>query len=173
MKDINFNEVQEIQLHGFGDSRQIAYSACVYIRIKAQCKTTIHLICSKSRIVPLKGNTIPKLELTAALMLAMLMSSIYTALQTRMEVNAIHCWTDSQAVLNWIRSEKAIKKPFVNSRVGQINSLVSKDCWEYCPSNVYPAYIASRLFHAQNLNQIRFGGTDPNVWKKKVTFCLK
>ena len=77
-------------------------------------------------------------------MLAMLLSSVYTTLQTCMEINAIHCWTDSQVVLNWIRSKKAITKPFVNNRVEHINSLVSKDCWDYCPSHVNPADIASR-----------------------------
>ena len=173
MKDINFNEVQEIQLHGFGDSSQIAYSACVYIRIKAQCKTTTHLICSKSRIVPLKGNTIPKLELTAALMLAMLMSSVYTALQTCMEINAIHCWTDSQVVHNWIRSEKAIKKPFVNNKVEQINSLVNKDCWEYCPSNVNPADIASRGIPCSKLKSNSLWWNGPPYLEKESDFWPK
>ena len=170
MQDIDINDVQEIQLHGFGDSSQIAYSACVYARIKTQHKTVTRLICSKSRIVPLKGDTIPRLELTAALMLAMLMSAVHNALKTSIEIHAIHCWTDSQVVLNWIRSEKTIKKPFINNRVDQINDLVTKDCWEYCPSHLNPADIASRGIPCSKLrlNSLWFNGPPYLEFEKEL-----
>ena len=144
MSDIDMNDVQGIQLHGFADSSQVAYSACIYIRIQTLHRTVIRLVCSKTRIVPLKKDTIPRLELIAALMLAVLMTSVYNALKITININEIHCWTDSQVVLHWIRSNKTTKQTFVNSRIDQIQKLVGKDCWEYCPTNLNPADIASR-----------------------------
>ncbi|KAJ8977628.1 hypothetical protein NQ317_010249 [Molorchus minor] len=56
--------ITEIQIHGFSDSSMVAYGACVYVRALYADKTvTCHLLCSKSRIAPLKTISLPRLEL--------------------------------------------------------------------------------------------------------------
>lgn len=56
-----------IQIHGFCDASDKGYGACIYVRSsdssnKVQCR----LLCSKSRVAPLKVVEIPRLELCAA-----------------------------------------------------------------------------------------------------------
>ncbi|XP_046417451.1 uncharacterized protein LOC124178259 [Neodiprion fabricii] len=57
-------------------------AAAVYLRsTSADGTTTVTLVCSKTKVAPLKRLTIPKLELSAALLLAKLMSSVQRALE--------------------------------------------------------------------------------------------
>jgi hypothetical protein len=61
----------EIQLHGFCDSSERAYGACLYLRsVNQQREVTTKLLCSKSRSAPVKKITRPRLELSGALLLA-------------------------------------------------------------------------------------------------------
>ncbi|XP_072400667.1 uncharacterized protein [Diabrotica undecimpunctata] len=56
---------------GFSDSKEMAYGACIYIRsLDSEGTYHCHLLCSKTRVAPLKTITIPRLELCAALLLA-------------------------------------------------------------------------------------------------------
>ena len=60
-----------IEVHGFCDANEAAYGACLYLRsIDNAGKITTTLLCSKSRVAPLKKKqTIPRLELCAASLL--------------------------------------------------------------------------------------------------------
>ena len=60
-----------LQLHGFCDSSERAYGACIYIR-STDLKQAVfcNLLCSSSRVAPLKKQTISRLELCAAVLLA-------------------------------------------------------------------------------------------------------
>ncbi|XP_030758319.1 uncharacterized protein LOC115884018 [Sitophilus oryzae] len=61
------------QLHCFSDASESAYGACVYLRSQDEFgKITCRLICSKSRIAPLKVISLPRLELCGALLAARL-----------------------------------------------------------------------------------------------------
>ena len=62
------------------------FGACVYLRIETTTKVEIRLICAKTRIAPLKGETIPRLELMAALILAQLITSVNEALKPCIEI---------------------------------------------------------------------------------------
>jgi len=70
-------ESQSTQIHGFCDASQQAYGACVYVRTQIgpeafQCR----LLASKSRVAPLRTVSLPRLELSAALLLAQLIDKI-------------------------------------------------------------------------------------------------
>ena len=58
---------------------------------------------SKARVAPLAGQTIPHLELLAALILARLVSRVQAALEPIVNVDDIFCWTDSMTTLCWIQ----------------------------------------------------------------------
>lgn len=67
----------EIQLIGFSDSSQLAYGSCVYLRVRYHDDTvTSRLICSRSRVAPLKTVSIPRLELCASMLLARLIHKL-------------------------------------------------------------------------------------------------
>ncbi|XP_062705646.1 uncharacterized protein LOC115265199 [Aedes albopictus] len=56
-----------LELHGFSDASKKAYGAVLYTRcVSSDGKINTELVCSKSRVAPLKPTTIPRLELTGA-----------------------------------------------------------------------------------------------------------
>ena len=71
MDGIEAEQVKCIQLHGFADASRIAYGANVYVRVTTSDGHYSHLLAFKTRIAPLKGETIPRLELMACLTLAL------------------------------------------------------------------------------------------------------
>ena len=88
----------EIQLHGFYDSSEKAYEACLYLRsVNQQGEVTTKLPCSKSRVAPVKKVTLPRLELCGALRLAQLVQKTVAALN--LKIDRILLWTDSTIVL--------------------------------------------------------------------------
>ena len=63
-------------------------------------KITIRLLTGKSRVAPLRTETIPRLELIENLLLSRLITSVKNALKNRVEFDKIHLWTDSKVTLS-------------------------------------------------------------------------
>ena len=120
LNGIELKDVNSIQIHGFADASKIAYGACIYLRINTNNGVYIRLATAKTRIAPLKQETIPRLELMAALTLAQLITSVKNALQSCIEIEATYCWSDSQVVLFWIHGDSKVHKQFVQNRVSKI-----------------------------------------------------
>ena len=66
----NPKDEPQIELHTFSDSSEFAYGAAVYAKVITDCKTRVALVIGKSRVAPLKVMSIPRLELTAAVVAA-------------------------------------------------------------------------------------------------------
>lgn len=106
----------EVQLHGFCDASEEAFGAAIYVRSKNEMGNwTIRLLCSKTRVAPLKGSTIPRLELCGALTLTQLAKK--TAEAWELENSSIYLWTDSMVVIGWLNSEAYNLKTYVANRV--------------------------------------------------------
>ena len=69
MKPKNFGSIADCLLNNFSDACQSGYGQCSYIRF-VNDKAQIHccLLIGKSRVTPLKFISIPRLELTAAVL---------------------------------------------------------------------------------------------------------
>ncbi|XP_053391972.1 uncharacterized protein LOC128554687 [Mercenaria mercenaria] len=65
----SFGEVSRVELHHFSDASSVGYGQCSYIRL-VNHENTVHcaLLMGKSRVIPLKPITIPRLELVAAVL---------------------------------------------------------------------------------------------------------
>jgi len=71
-----------VELHGFSDASQLAMAAAVYIKVIPQTTAPITtLVCAKTKVAPLKRLTIPRLELTAAVLLSRLISYVQRTLE--------------------------------------------------------------------------------------------
>ncbi|XP_070170444.1 uncharacterized protein [Polyergus mexicanus] len=69
-------DIIDTQLHGFADASERAYGAVLYVRsTNAEGNRAVHLVCSKTRVSPLKRLSLPRLELCAAVLLARLYGS--------------------------------------------------------------------------------------------------
>lgn len=129
------------QIHAFCDASLSAYGVCIYIRSENNGVVNSNILCSKSRVAPTKVLTVPKLELSAALLLAELVHSIS---HLNIFNGNIYCWTDSTIVLSWIQEESSNYQVFVSNRISRIQSLTSNMKWLHVPTNMNPADILSR-----------------------------
>ena len=115
------------------DASSSAYAAVVYLVIKSQISTHVRLIPSKTCVSPPKKQTIPRLEPLAALILARLTTQMKTTLEQCLVISHVHCWTDSNNVLYWIKGKDEERKQFVNHTVAKIRQLLLTDVWAHVP----------------------------------------
>ena len=152
-----FQEVTEkivvCSLHGFGDAFSKAYAAVIYLHVTTSTGSYVKFLASRSRVAPLKQETIPRLELLAALMLARLISHVGEALEREVDIADLTCWTDSKVALAWIKGEEREWKPFVQNRVNEIRTLVPVNSWKYCRGKNNPADIPSRGMSPSELSE--------------------
>ncbi|XP_029659433.1 uncharacterized protein LOC115233263 [Formica exsecta] len=132
-----------LELHGYCDASERAYGACVYIRSsKSRELIQVQLLCSKSRVAPLKAISIPRLELCGAQLLAQLMTKVKKALE--LAITKTYYWTDSSIVLHWIKATNKKLPVFVAHRIGEIQELTSMDEWNHVGTKENPADLVSR-----------------------------
>lgn len=129
------------QLHGFADSSEKAYGAVVYVRYYTSNGFVTNLLCSRSRVAPIKKTTIPRLELCAAVLLSTLIAKVRKSLDIK--INEF-LWSDSTIVLYWIHSTSSQWKTFVSNRVSSIKSITNQTDWRHVKSKENPADIISR-----------------------------
>lgn len=97
-KPEEFDEIKHTELHHFSDACQNGYGQCTYLRlVDAKNRIQCSLVMGKSRVTPLKPVTIPRLELTAALV----SSKISYTLRKELEYEEVKetFWTDRKTVL--------------------------------------------------------------------------
>lgn len=168
------SEYVRIELHDFCDSSIKAYGICIYIRcISATGDITSRLLCAKSRVAPLKQQSLPRLELCGAVLLANLMKRV--AISMEIKFNEQFYWTDSMITLSWIRGSSDRWKTFVANRVSEIQSLSNITEWHHVASADNPADLLSRGQAASQLLACelwRYGPTwffvDSSSWQRKV-----
>ena len=82
LKNIDKFEIQLIELHGFGNGSRVAFAATIYLRAEMKSgKIEVNLVSSKAQIAPMKGKTIPRMELMSALILARFITTVSNALE--------------------------------------------------------------------------------------------
>ena len=123
---------KSVQLHVFFDASEKAFSAVAYFRFEKADICDCALVLARTRVAPLKPMSIPRLELQAAVLASRVSRTIIN--EHEIQVDAVHCWTDSRTVLCWIRSDARKFKTFVAHRVGEIEELTDVKDWHWVPT---------------------------------------
>ncbi|XP_043492375.1 uncharacterized protein LOC122517844 [Polistes fuscatus] len=135
------NGSENLELHGFCNASERAYGACIYIKTTG-LKPIVRLICAKSRVAPLKTQSLPRLELCGAVILARLYRSAKNALR-RIHFRRSIFWSDSTIVLNWIHTPLHTLKTFIAHRVAEITEIAAPEQWRHISTNHNPADLIS------------------------------
>ena len=148
-KPDRFGTVKSIELHSFSDASNIGYGQCSYLRLLDD-HDNVHcsLVMAKSRVTPMKPVTIPRLELTAAVVSVQVASTLAGELDYP-DVKQIF-WCDSQVVLGYIGNDARRFHVFVANRVQKIKDLSESSQWNYVASDQNPADMASRGVRAKD-----------------------
>lgn len=173
------NPSLDIEVHIFCDASEKAYGACAYACHQEQDgRIAAQLICSKSRVAPLKPVTLPHLELNAAHLAAKLVGSLERVLVER--IKTVRLWTDSMIVLSWIYTDPYKLKTYVANRVLDIQQATEGKIWNHVSSKHNPADLLTGGISTKELrdNSLWWHGpqwlTQPEEkWPSQKTYQLE
>ncbi|KAL4217997.1 hypothetical protein ACF0H5_022735 [Mactra antiquata] len=157
-----------IELHHFSDASSYAYGQCSYIRLVKEDSVHCALLIGKARVAPLTVVTIPRLELTAALLSVKM--SLFLKRELHLPVSKEYFWTDSRVVLGYIANEARRFHVFVANRVQMIRQSTEPSQWFYVQSKDNPADHASRGLSASALLDSSWFTGPTFLWKRHIDF---
>ncbi|XP_031334025.1 uncharacterized protein LOC116164038 [Photinus pyralis] len=169
-RQVTIKNYISLELHGFCDASEAAYGCCIYVRSKDVFgNTQSNLLCSKSRVAPLKTLTMPRLELCGALLLSQLMQKVIISFNSNFE--NIYYWCDSTIAIAWIRSEPIRFQIFVANRIADIQKLTKPTQWRHVRSEDNPADLVSRGVSAEHLSKNKLWWEGPK-WLHNDSYSL-
>ena len=164
------NVGSEVQLHVFCDSSQLAYGALAYLRGTTPKRgTKCTFVMSKSKVAPIKPQTMPRLELLAAVLGAELAKYLSNTILPKFHTSPIILWSESQIVLSSISLPKPLRQQFVRHRVQLIRDITSQSTWRYCPTTSNPTDLITRGIDAKAFISKQQGWNQGPAWLTKPT----
>ena len=155
---------RNVQLHIFCDASKVATAVSDYLRITdVYGKTRLVFILGKTRVAPIKQQTIPKLELQASVYASRLGKKFNNELT--LQINQTVHWSDSTSVLGWIYNRnKEQHKMFIANRIYEILEHSRKTEWRYVSTKENPADEGTRGLPASKIQD--------SSWIKSPPFLL-
>ena len=152
-KPQGFGDIKNAQLHLFSDGSELGYGASAYLRlVDVYDNITCSLVIGKSRLAPIKQISIPRLELSGAVVACRLYRLLSDELELKLD--QVTFWTDSMIVLGYIKNVSRRFKTFVGNRLSVIHDATSPDQWCYIESKLNPADMASRGIDASDTESL-------------------
>ena len=150
------SQVAKCEMHHFSDASMSGYGQCSYVRFTdSDGNTSSHLVMAKARVAPSKPMTIPRMELTAAVV------SVKVAhfLQKELDYKDVahYYWTDSKVVIGYVNNEAKRFHIFVANRIQQIRDHTEVTAWHHIDTRQNPADLASRGVNVRDL-------ADSDLW---------
>ncbi|MCP9263590.1 Integrase core domain containing protein [Dirofilaria immitis] len=143
----------------------LAYSAAIYVRNYGIEGVKTSLIFAKSRIAPIKGITIPRLELLAIIVGVRAVHFVIN--QLNLEKVPVTLWSDSKCALHWIQNCSRLLPKFVQNRVEEIRK--AKFLLRYIPSKYNPVDIATKGLSLAKLGNYETWWNGPSWLAKEET----
>ena len=155
---------EDCLLHVFCDASTFAYGACAYI----VTNDSSELLTSKGRVTPIKGRSLPELELTALQVGTQLAHYVKESLKD-VKFKSTYVWSDNEAALQWVRNDRS-DTPYVKNRTAKIRDLSDGYIFQHVGTKENPADLLSRGVDIDMLtrNDIWFHGPswlpNPSLW---------
>ena len=162
----------------FGDGSGVAYGACAYLRSTYEDKTvTVRLVKAAKKCTPVRKQTIPRIELMAALESAKLSARLTKIIQPTF----ITLFTDALVVLFWIKKSNIHRfDDWTQVRLTRIHELTKNGNWRHVESSQNPADLLSRgvkikeVYHEDKFTEKglfwmegpKFLQSDPSDWPR-------
>ena len=129
-KPVDFGKIAKAEIHHFSDASFKGYGQCSYLRLVNE-DGQIHcsFVIGKARVTPLKSVTVPRLELTAAVLSVRISEQLKRELDIGITDEVF--WTDSRVVLGYIANSVRRFHVFVANRVQEIQDKSSVRQWKY------------------------------------------
>ena len=119
--DTHFKSDPNCELIGFSDGSSVAHGCALYLRWLNSDESTVDVkfVGAKGKLNPMKGITVPCVEICGAFILSRLVYSAKVAF-CKTELSSYSkqktLFTDSTTVLSWIKSASIKYKPFVKNK---------------------------------------------------------
>ena len=138
LRDNRFQkEETTFDLHVCCDAPSVAFWAICYIQMESGNEIDVKFVFAKSRIAQIKGLSIPRLELQAAVLASRIASMVSKEL--RLPIRLVRFWSDSEIVLKWLASKSRLYSSFVHHRVNEVTEASSVDDWSFISGLDNPA----------------------------------
>ena len=126
----------------------------------------------KARTAPLKSITVPRLELSAAVVASSLDKMIRREIDLPLQDSVF--WTDSTCVVNYIKNNDKGFHTFVANRIAVIHDVSLPSQWKYIPSYTNPADDASRGLTVDTLTETNRWINGPDfLWEQESTWPIQ
>ena len=155
------------QLHTFCDASEEGICAVTYIRVKSAKSVSSVILAAKSRVSPLKAESISRAELVACVVGVRLCAAVRETYPTVTEDTFF--WTDSEVCLRWINTPARSFKAYVAHRIGEIQTHTEPRQWLHVPGVVNPADIGTRQITASELKDCQVWWEGPEFLRQEVT----
>jgi Pao retrotransposon peptidase/Family of unknown function (DUF5641) len=159
--------LSDLELHVFCDASERAYATCIYTRVNSRGgKILTNLVCAKSRVAPLKNESVQRLELIGCVLGTRLLSA--TNIVYKVPQERVFYYTDSRNSLYWINTPAYKQKTYVYNRSSEIQRVSTNTQWSHVATELNPADIGTRYVSTEDLrsNTLWFEGPpflrDPN-----------
>ena len=140
---------ENIDLHISSDAPLESVCIATYLRAEEDDGVELSIVIGKCRIAAKKQQTIPKLELQAAVY-----SVRWRQLITKnneIKIQPVTHWTNSMTVLQWLHFANKKQQVFVTNRVGKILHQTFVDKWWLVKGTVNPTDIGARRVSVSQL----------------------
>ena len=165
-KPDDFGDAETVELHVFSDASRVGYAAVAYLRfVNSEGKIWCAFVMGKTRLAPIREISIPRLELSAAVISVKLRVLVQRELD--ISIDQVYHWTDSTSVLKCIHNESKRFHTFESNRLTVILNESSRSEWRYVSTGSNPADDGSKGMKLEDfLKDNRWIAGPSFLWKE-------
>ena len=156
VKQPGFGSPVQAEVHSFSDASESGIGQVSYLRtVNSEGEVHVSFLIANSRVSPIKPISIPRMELTAAVVSV----NVTKMLQSELDYENLRSvyYTDSEVVIGYVSNEALRFHVYVGNRVQHIRDRSDPEQWHHVPGKDNPVDEASRsLTASQLLNNKRY-----------------